>query len=458
MFEGMWISLREGIEAALVAVMVISYLTQNNRAWMARYFYSGLASGVLAAAVFAFLSAGSEMLLKNQLMRIFVLIDGLLLFSALFAFIRSLGIDLLAVPGRILAGFKVLQGILLWLGASLLVFFNGLAVFLQLKSLANIKQNPAMVFGSAFLGLIMAFGAGFLLARFSDRIKLGRFFAASSLLLSIFTVKLLGGGVKGFAEVAIIQFVQKRLIKLGHDIVHEFIQGFLFPDHPFLKTKFWNFVGFFFGENTILTLMFLIMGGPTIYLIWKALTKPLPVLAEVKKGSERRKQLAALKKERWFQSIPVAAAFVIIFVFVISAGASPVDPVYDPEPQPVMDNGSGVISVPLTGPVSNISDGRLHKWSYRSGDKTIVFMAIKKPDGVVAVTLDLCEICQPEGYLQIADKFVLCKYCKTPIPLSTVGQPGGCNPVPLKADVGDRNLQISVEQLVSEYDKAMRGK
>ena len=44
--------------------------------------------------------------------------------------------------------------------------------------------------------------------------------------------------------------------------------------------------------------------------------------------------------------------------------------------------------------------------------------------------LDACAICKPDGYGQ-AEGTVICYYCKTLIPLETVGKPGGCNPVPV---------------------------
>jgi uncharacterized membrane protein len=458
MFEGMWVSLKEGIEGALVAVLVVSYLSQNNRAWLKKYFYFGLVSGILAAPIFTSFFPGPEMLLKNQLIRFFVLLDGLVFFATLLAFIRLIGIDLFATPYRILARFRFLQGVLTWLGSSLLVFFNGLGVFLSLKALAVIKGNSVQVFAAGLFGIITAIGIAVLLVRFAERVKLGRLFTSASLLLSIFTIKLLGGGVKDYSEVAVIPYMLKRLIKMGHDIVHIVIIGFLFPDHPFLKTQFWNFIGLFFNDKVILSLVFIALGGPTMYLAWKVITKPLPALVGETKGAERRKKLAGFVKVRRLQFIVVAAAFFIIVSFIFAAGVSPVDQVYNPEPQPALDDGKGVISIPLTGPANDIADGRLHKWSYRTEDKTIVFLAIKRPDGVVAVALDICEICQPDGYSQVGDKYVLCKYCKTPIPISTVGQPGGCNPVPLKADAAGQNLQIGVKDLVSEYDRVMRAK
>lgn len=51
--------------------------------------------------------------------------------------------------------------------------------------------------------------------------------------------------------------------------------------------------------------------------------------------------------------------------------------------------------------------------------------------GKLTVDLDACAICKPDGYGQ-AEGSVICYYCKTLIPLETVGKPGGCNPVPIQ--------------------------
>jgi high-affinity iron transporter len=58
----------------------------------------------------------------------------------------------------------------------------------------------------------------------------------------------------------------------------------------------------------------------------------------------------------------------------------------------------------------------------------------KKPDGNIVAVFDACTICGALGFKKDGRGFV-CKNCSAPINPQTVGTPGGCNPIPLKATV-----------------------
>jgi high-affinity iron transporter len=100
----------------------------------------------------------------------------------------------------------------------------------------------------------------------------------------------------------------------------------------------------------------------------------------------------------------------------------------------------------------------MRKWVYAAGDRTITFFTVRRPDGEIVAALDLCEICQPKGYAQMGSKHVFCKYCKTPIPLETVGQAGGCNPVPLPSSVDHGVLRVPRAELLAIHARAMADK
>ena len=70
--------------------------------------------------------------------------------------------------------------------------------------------------------------------------------------------------------------------------------------------------------------------------------------------------------------------------------------------------------------------------------------------GELTVVLDACAICQPEGYGQ-SEGTVICYYCKTLIPLETVGKPGGCNPIPVPFTTDAGGVHLSVETLVNTW-------
>ena len=60
---------------------------------------------------------------------------------------------------------------------------------------------------------------------------------------------------------------------------------------------------------------------------------------------------------------------------------------------------------------------------------TVRFFAVKVGDHVVTC-FDACEICGAKGYFENGHS-VVCRNCASPIPRSTLGRSGGCNPIPL---------------------------
>ena len=65
---------------------------------------------------------------------------------------------------------------------------------------------------------------------------------------------------------------------------------------------------------------------------------------------------------------------------------------------------------------------------------TVRFWLYQKPDGKIATVFDACEICGAVGFYK-GPNGVVCKNCAAPINPQSVGMTGGCNPVPLKAQV-----------------------
>src|SRR5262249_6312302 len=91
---------------------------------------------------------------------------------------------------------------------------------------------------------------------------------------------------------------------------------------------------------------------------------------------------------------------------------------------------NGQVSIPI----AQVSDGDLHRFQANENGTEIRFWLYKKPDGKIASVFDACEICGAVGFYKSANG-VICKNCSSPINAQSVGTTGGCNPVPLKADV-----------------------
>jgi len=85
-------------------------------------------------------------------------------------------------------------------------------------------------------------------------------------------------------------------------------------------------------------------------------------------------------------------------------------------------------------PCERGSDGDLHRYFAEEDGTRVRFWLYKKPDGNVVAVFDACTICGALGFKKDGHGFV-CKNCSAPINPQTVGTPGGCNPIPLKATI-----------------------
>jgi uncharacterized membrane protein len=116
-----------------------------------------------------------------------------------------------------------------------------------------------------------------------------------------------------------------------------------------------------------------------------------------------------------------------------------------PDPDEVFAQ-DGAIRLPL----EIVGDGNLHRYAYKTESGTIVrFIVIKKSANAYGVGLDACDICGATGYYQRGDQ-VICKLCDVVMNKTTIGFPGGCNPVPLQFKIESGAMLIDPSHLDAE--------
>jgi len=431
------ITFKGGLEVSILIVSVTSYLMTRDLHELIKPFYIGLAASVLASMVMILLTPfgmGAE----NGLVKLdLITILALMLVSMMIAY-RCEDLD---SHGRIsgLIGIAMKIGIAFF--SSVLILSTAMRVLLPMLT-PSIAEGKLLVLSLGGFGLMLAMVAAFLSVKMGRQIRLG-LFTLPTLLLFIAAIKILGSP-------GLIPSLQAIITKILHDIFHWFIVLLLLPDHPFLSSSVWNFIGIFMRKEIDLTLALIMLTIPPIILLVRIWRKPIPKLPDVKKAAERRKLIAGIIKEKRMKSVPAIACIALI----ILSGYGTADQkysIYDPEAEPAVAS-DGFIAIPL----QNISDGKLHRYSYATKDKDVInFLVMKKPDGEMAVTLDYCSICEPKGYAQLG-RDLFCKYCGTPIPISSVGRAGGCNPIPVPFHVIDSTLRISAEELLIRYRRIKR--
>jgi uncharacterized membrane protein len=282
----------------------------------------------------------------------------------------------------------------------------------------SLTTSELLSFMGTVMGLLLAIAFGVIFVKGSIRINLQKFFRFTTVILFFVAGQLLISGLHELGENGVLPSSQREMALIG----------------PIVRNEFFFVV-------TILALA----GMMILFDYRRRVPEALPESA-----AERRKAQWTARRERLWMSLVYASSFVFIllitaqFIYAKStATLSPATPV-------TFVNGTAVI------PVSQVADGDLHRYSATLDGTVVRFWLVKKPDGKVATLFDACEICGPVGFYKNGNHIV-CKNCAAPINPQSVGQPGGCNPVPLKATVEGDNVVIAQSDL-AEGERLFKSK
>jgi hypothetical protein len=302
----------------------------------------------------------------------------------------------------------------------------------------------------ALAGGAIGAGAAWLLARTGA----ARVLPPSAFLALLLALALVGIGAAGAQLPPLGQGLAGVAGRIVHDGLHVAFVFLQLPDHPYLKDEVYQGILLLLDPLPHAVVAALLVGAP-VAVAWRAFARRPRLAAPVgSRPPERRIAEAAFRRRSRIAGAAFALALCGIAAGIATAALQAAD-LYDPIPEPVADDGRGTVIVSLGGPMGG-GDGRMRKYVWSYAGHLVPFFTVRRPDGSLAAALDLCEICQPKGYAQLGAGHVFCKYCKTPIPVATVGEPGGCNPIPLpSARVQGAALRIPAAELRRLYERAL---
>ena len=244
-----------------------------------------------------------------------------------------------------------------------------------------------------------------------------------------------------------------KVMKGTHDFVHQFMESILIPDHLFIRPEIWGYIGFLFGKEVGFWGGMIIWFTPVLLIALAIWLEPLPSVAQFRQGARRRLLLAAAIREKKHRMV-IPALALVAFAAAAYRSSFPSVEYWDPKPLAVTATPAGEILIPRKGEVE-LEDGRMHKYLYKQGDKEVRLLILMNPSGKLTVDLDACAICKPDGYGQ-TEGMLLCYYCKTLIPLDTVGRPGGCNPVPVPFRELEDGVHLDASSLVNSWNQTVQ--
>jgi high-affinity iron transporter len=394
MLEAFIVTLREGVEAALIVGITLAYLSKINRPELRKSVYVALISAFIGSLGVAALLSRTRW---NQ-----DIFEGWVMLAAAFFVITMIVFMMKTsrkLKGEIEGKVGLLAGRNAWFGLFAFVFLmvlrEGVETVLILSAV-SLNSTELLSFLGTFLGVIAAVAFGVMFVKGSVRINLQKFFRVTTVILFFVAAQLVISGLHELSENGVLPSSKTEMAIIG----------------PIVRNDLFFFI-------TIFALAALMV----LFEVKRREPSALPASA-----AERRKALWTARRERLWMASVYASSFVFIVLvtaeFIYTKSVSALSPAAE------VTFVNGQVSIPLT----QVEDGDLHRFAAQEGGTTVRFWLYQKPDGKIATVLDACEICGAVGFYK-GPNGVVCKNCAAPINPQSVGMPGGCNPVPLKAQV-----------------------
>jgi hypothetical protein len=302
--------------------------------------------------------------------------------------------------------------------------------------------------------LLLAAGALLILAALVLERKLPASFTAAPAGVAAAVVALLLFSSSSIIRLDIFSPLTMKVMKFTHDFVHQFFESMLIPDHLFIRSHLWDYIGLLFGKEVGFWGGLAIWFTPAALILMALSLEPLPRVSHIRQGAQRRRLLAAaIRGRRLGLALPFCA--VLIQAGAVYRSRFPSVEYWDPKPVPVQASAAGEIVIPKKGADIDLEDGRVHKYLLKHGGSEVRFFVLMAPNGRLTVDLDACAICKPDGYGQ-AEGTVICYYCNTLIPLETVGKPGGCNPVPARFTLKEDGVHLDALSLANLWNSTVQ--
>ncbi|ADV82277.1 Fe-S-containing protein [Terriglobus saanensis] len=413
MLQAFIVTLREGVEAALIIGIVFAYLNKIGRNELKKTVFWGLGSAVLASILTAVVIAKLEVNTD--------IFEGWVMLLAAFFVVSMIWVMHKAAKGlkgeiegkisRLAASPSAKLGLFFFV--FLMVLREGVETVLILAAV-SLNSSELMSFMGTLLGLAVSVVFGVMFARGSLRVNLGRFFKVTTVILYFVAFQLIVSGLHELSENGVLPSNKAEMRLIG----------------PIVRNDLFFFI-------TMLALAGIMM-------LMEYKRRNGVAIDATATAADRRKAEWTARRERMWMTAVCAASFLFIFIttaeFIYAKSTTSLSPA-----KAVVLTGSQV-AVPL----AEVNDDQLHRYSVvvdtDSGAKTVRFLLYRKPDGNVVSVADACQICGPVGFY-IGPQGITCKMCASPLVPQSMGQAGGCNPVPLKSSQAGGEVMIAGSDL-----------
>jgi high-affinity iron transporter len=393
MLQAFIITLREGVEAALIVGITLAYLNKIGRPELRKSVFTALISAFVSSIGIAIVLSRTQW--NQDIFEGWIMLIAAFFVVTMIIFMMKTGRTLKGqIEGKVslLAGSNARFGLFFFV--FLMVLREGVETVLILGAV-SLNSTELLSFLGTLSGVIVAIVFGVMFVKGSVRINLQKFFRVTTVILFFVAAQLIISGLHELSENGVLPSSREEMALIG----------------PIVRNDLFFFI-------TIVALAALMV----LFEVKRRQPAALP-----ESPAERRKALWSARRERlWMVSVYASSFLFILMVtaeFIYAKSVSALSPAAEVTFQ------NGQVSIPLT----QVADGDLHRFEARENGTAVRFWLYKKPDGKVATVFDACQICGPVGFYK-GPNGVVCKNCAAPINGQSVGMTGGCNPIPLKAE------------------------
>jgi len=335
------ITLREGVEAALIVGITLAYLAKIGRNDLRKSVYAALASAFAGSIAVALVL--SRLNWNEDIFEGWVMLVAAVFVVTMIVFMMKTGRKLkgeIESKVGLFARGDALIGLFLFV--FLMVLREGVETVLILSAV-TLNSNELMSFIGTVLGVVVAVLFGVMFVKGSVKINLQKFFRVTTAILFLVAAQLLISGLHELSENGVLPSSRQEMAIIG----------------PIVRNELFFFI-------TILVLAALMV------LFEMKRRQPLDLPPA---GAARRKALWTVRRERlWMASVYTCSFLFIVMVtasFIYEKSASALSPATE------VTFVDGKVSIP----VKAIYDGELHRFEGKEGGVEVRFWLQQKPDG-----------------------------------------------------------------------------
>src|SRR5207248_2680893 len=271
MLQAFIITLREGVEAALIVGITLAYLTKIGRQELRKTVYAALAAAFLGSIGVAIVISRTH--LNEDVFEGWIMLVAAFFVVTMVIFMMKTGRKL---KGEIEGKVGLLAGNDAWIGLFFFVFLMVLregAETVLILSAVSLNSTELLSFLGTLLGVVAAVLFGVMFVKGSVRINLQKFFRVTTAILFFVALQLIISGLHELSETGVLPSSKREMALIG----------------PIVRNDMFFFV-------TIVALAALMV-------LFEYRRRVPPPIAAESRAEERKQQWRARRERLWMASV-----------------------------------------------------------------------------------------------------------------------------------------------------------